>query len=399
MKYNNFIVNKKHYKFDKLTGEVFEYNLEEYFDEVNNYAAIKNKVKNIKYNKETDKILTITIELNSKCNLDCVYCYQIDRNSREEISDENINNIMLYISKVCDKTDIKYLELRFIGGEPLLSLKKLLLCYRRAKEICDINNIILNVHIDTNGTISFNKLLLEVENLEMVICLSLKEDHDINRDYSYERVVNNLYLIDDFLLNKVIIRYNVSDTNISDFEKFVVYIKKEFPDITSIMTAKIDDSRCMYKYRNNLTEKEFAIWNSTVAVDILIKYGYPIYHAFRGYLSKCQGYAKYSCKIYSNGKITVCDAMYEAEAKLTIKELSSNIELLSEKYREIKRFEAEKDKKCSKCDKIVQCGGALFCRGKGKECDYQNEFNENEFIKTYIKHYQMGNANYFVNII
>ena len=83
-------------------------------------------------------------------------------------------------------------------------------------------------------------------------------------------------------------------------------------------------------------------------------------------LTRCQGYSKYSCKIYSDGAITVCDAMYHAQSKLRI-------------------------------DELVR-GGQVFCRDKKAMCDYQSEYNEKEFIKTYIKHLLNGNAKYFVNI-
>ena len=115
-------------------------------------------------------------------------------------------------------------------------------------------------------------------------------------------------------------------------------------------------------------------------------------------LTRCQGYSKYSCKIYSDGAITVCDAMYHAQSKLRIDELVRDTDLLKQRYLYIKDYLPLKDPKCAQCVSLVQCGGQVFCRDKKAMCDYQSEYNEKEFIKTYIKHLLNGNAKYFVKI-
>ena len=113
---------------------------------------------------------------------------------------------------------------------------------------------------------------------------------------------------------------------------------------------------------------------------------------------KCQGYSKYSCKIYSDGKVSVCDAMYHDEATVDIEALVNNINSLELYYDKIKRYSPLNDVECSCCSNLVQCGGKRFCRDWDEVCNYQQEYIESEFVKTYIYHYMHGNARLFVNL-
>ena len=147
-----------------------------------------------------------------------------------------------------------------------------------------------------------------------------------------------------------------------------------------------------------MTEKSFALWNSSVAINSLIEHGFLITHCTRSALIRCQGYSKYSCKIYADGAVTVCDAMYHDESLLKVDELVHSIDLLCLRYPHIKKYSPINDSFCSICTSIIQCGGRIFCRGKQNPCNYQSEFNEKEFIKTYIRQTLKGNAKYFINM-
>ena len=399
-----FNINNDFFGFNKISGEIIQFDSEleakEFYNSsvTNEQHTILINTDNFKEDIENPKAIAITIELNNSCNLNCTYCYQVDKDSRDEITERTIDMVLTYVSKVYRECAYESLMLRFIGGEPLLSTDKLLLCYEKFKLFCFANQIQLYVHVDTNGTCLTSDLIRTIPNLDMVICLTEKSDHDLMRSGSYDVILRNLLSLEheDFL--PITIRYNVSHLNLGRFESFLQFIRKCLPHVSRIATARIDDSHCKHSFINQLSKYSYARWNSTTAIDLLVKYGFEINHCTRSSLMKCQGYSKYSCKIYSDGKVSVCDAMYHDEATVDIEALVNNINSLELYYDKIKRYSPLNDVECSCCSNLVQCGGKRFCRDWDEVCNYQQEYIESEFVKTYIYHYMHGNARLFVNM-
>ena len=79
--------------------------------------------ENVSLYKEYDNFL-VTIELSTLCNLACLYCYQDKIYVREEIEENVINAILVYIEEVfLTEKRINYLVIGLIGGEPMLDRK------------------------------------------------------------------------------------------------------------------------------------------------------------------------------------------------------------------------------------------------------------------------------------
>lgn len=213
-------INGTFYGLNKITGEIIQFHSEE---EANEQCALggSKAFENLVYKEGED--IAITIELNSECNLKCIYCYQTDKGTRSEITTEIIEMIVEYISKVYERYQFRTLVLRFIGGEPLLSAEKLLLCYREIMKFCKDKGIVLYTHIDTNGTMPYNDLLQEIMNLDMVICLSLENDHNVKRYGSFNKIINNLYNLPYWDPCPIVLRYNVAHDNIHSFENFLIF--------------------------------------------------------------------------------------------------------------------------------------------------------------------------------
>lgn len=392
------------YGFNKLSGEIVQFDSVQEAEATccKNYsrADIVNMcIGNSVYSRHCAneiKALTITVELSNYCNLDCIYCYQIDKGTRKEISNEIVDKLNLYVSLVYETYKFNMVILRFIGGEPLISTEKLILCYKKFECFCLKKGVQLYVHVDTNGTYPVSELIRIIHNLDVTICLTEKYDHDMLRSESYEVILDNLMSLSDRDLEFITIRYNVSHMNVSNFEHFLKFMRSKLPAIQSVATARIDDSHCKHRFVNYMNADQFSHWNATKAVNLLIQYGFKINHSTRSQLFRCQGYSKYSCKVYSDGKVTVCDAMYHNMALLNIDDLVGNIDLLNLYYKDIKEYSPVEDPVCSHCINLLQCGGKHFCRND--VCAYQSEFNELDFIKTYITHYQNGNGSFFKNM-
>lgn len=398
MYYERIDIGDLHFAFNHFTGKVVQFDSEE------EAAAICNRDINIDdsyfetilWKMQHPTCLTITVELNNICNLKCIYCYQTEKGVRPEITIDYIDKLMQYICSVYDINHFQILVLRLIGGEPLLSKDKLLYCYTKINQFCTRKNVLLLTHIDTNGTIPFVDIVRTILNLDMVICLSNKEDHDLKRSGSFESILRNIAELSNEEAKHVCFCYNVDHTNVNHFERFLQFIDSSCSQIKHVLTARIDDASCGSNYANKMSGSEYAKWNATVAIDLLIKYGYPISHRTSSTLNRCQGQSRYSCKLYSDGAITVCDAMLHDSSRLTIDELLHDINRLDDRYKDIKMTSPLDDPECSVCPSLIQCGGKVFCRSE--KCNYQAEFNERAFIETYIKQTLMGNADYFVNM-
>lgn len=404
MRYERIDIANLHFAFNWATGEIVQFESEEEAQRIINEDASVQPNNCVQLYEEylQDAMhpvsIAITVELNNICNLQCIYCYQQEKGIRDEITVETIDKIVSYIAKVYASDKFKVLVLRFIGGEPLLSIDKLLYCNREIAHFCDCNGIQLVTHIDTNGTIPFHALLTEISNLDMVICLSPKKDHDYKRSSSFDIVQKNLAALSYEDAKSITIRYNVAHDNICLFEDFLQYLRTTLPQISTVETAWIDDSPCAPEYTNKMSEREFARWNATSAIDLLIKYGYPISHCTLSKLMRCQGTSRYSCKVYSDGAITVCDGMYRNQSRLNIDRLLNQIDALEEEYAGIKRFSPLDDSECALCPTLIQCGGKLFCRDAHEQCNFQTNFDEIAFVETFIRHMLNGNGKYFINM-
>lgn len=400
--------NGKLILFNRTNGAVFLLEQQEYqtiVDTGNCDADLYNDImeseiaiiEEIVLDTECD-IFLLTIELSTLCNFKCRYCYQNAFEQRNNITEEILEKIYLYVENVFinDKSK-KNLVVGFIGGEPMLHANTIRNVMKKIDELSVVHGRKVAYHIDTNGSIDFSDIFNSHNNIEVSVSLSLEEDHLLNRPLvggnSFEMCIANLKKLNNFN-NKLSIRYNTNHSNIGDFEKFVLYVKENLPHVYNI-DALYTDNYDYNLFYNELSIEDFARWNSSEAIDILIKYGFPVTGAISSHLKLCTAYQPYSCKVYADGYISLCDGMFHRKI-LSIAELSENISLLSEKFKQYKSYNPTKDIECSKCNKIVQCQGKIFCRQDA--CVYAKRYREDLFISRYVYYCEKGLASRFVDM-
>ena len=348
------------------------------------------------------KTFQITIEMSSLCNLHCTYCYENDKGTRKEIDNQTLDKIMTYIRKVLQQPEIESVCVGFIGGEPLLHKKKVMEAIEKVEEICSLEKKKYHIHIDTNGTIEFADILKNYSNVTIAITLSSHRDHILNRPSeefdSFERVISNISMCDPSLENKgneVVLRYNTHSENIDEFETFVQMVCEKLPICRTLehMYTEIYDYN--KGFHSTLTKEEFAIWNATKAIDILIKYNLPIEYSINSTLSTCIAYKPYSCKIYADGTVTICDSMFHSQGFFSIDDMYCEPQKLNELFKDYKNYDPLKDIKCKECKDVVLCMGHLLCR---EDCDFQIRFSIKEFILSYVKYVLQGKGQLFINM-
>ena len=347
-------------------------------------------------------IILVTIETNSDCNLQCSYCYENDKGTRSPISPEVIEKILRYIENIFkqDKSD-KILYVAFIGGEPLLC-KDIVSCIcNRVTELGNRYSRKVGFHIDTNGTIPFDDLFCSLDCLQVSVSLTPKIDHNKNRCGrgfdSYDRILKNLKQLTPNPQNELCIRYNTNDENISLFEEFVRYIRKNVPLCGEIEPMYTDEYEHT-SFKNRLDIEAFKKWNSSQAVDILIENGYEVMYTLGGMLSMCVAYQQYSCKVYADGMVTLCNAMPHHDALCHISQICDAPELLEYYFKQYKLYDPTDDAECRECIELAHCMGRIFCRDDAI-CDYNHRFDDDILAATFVKYYLAGKGYHFPNML
>jgi sulfatase maturation enzyme AslB (radical SAM superfamily) len=293
---------------------------------------------------------------------------------------------------------LEYIIIGFIGGEPMLHKSKLIKIIEKINDMVKKLKKKVYYHIDTNGTIDFSDIFNNFKHIELSITLSNKIDHNKNRPSSnfdsYESIFSNLRKCYN-KANKLSIRYNTNHENINDFEHFVKKIKKELPIVYNIDAMYTDNYEYNSDFDNKLNISEFTKWNSSKAIDILIKYNYPITGSISSKLQLCSAYQPFSCKIHSDGFVTLCDSM-EYSNQLNIKDLSLDINMLDIVFNKYKKYNPTMDIHCKECSQIVQCQGQLLCRTD--KCKYQKRYDEKLFIAKFVEYSLKDKADFFTGM-
>jgi len=352
------------------------------------------------YIRQSDTFL-VTIETTSNCNLQCSYCYEKDKGSRPDISESVISDVLLYIENVFIRdASQKELCVGFIGGEPLLCKETV---YSICNEVVDIgrkHGRHIGFHIDTNGTVPFDDLYSSLDNLHVSVSLTPHADHNKNRSGrrfdSFNRIVSNLKQIPSKSGNSLSIRYNTNEENINQFADFVSFVRENIP-ICSAIEPMYTDEYEHTDFKNLLDPDSFRKWNSSEAIDILISYGYHIPYSLGGTLAPCIAYQKYSCKVYTDGMVALCDSMLHDDSRCCISDICQHPELLDDFFADFKRYNPLKDRECRECIELPRCMGKLFCRTE--KCNHNKRFDDDLLAYTFTKYFLEQKGSYFIGML
>lgn len=327
--------------------------------------------------------LDITISLTENCNLCCKYCSQSNVRTNSYITIETLNNIIKYIEICKNKYGYKTFSIHLFGGEPLLLKEKILYLNNELKK----RNINVRYYMDTNGVLLDNDFINEFDNITFCVTLSNKRDHDflrVNKNMlgSYNLIFNNLCNIQKSIDNnhKLMIRYNVNNNNINDLDEFLNIIKDlKISDFVVAYTNNYKENT----FKNKLPYRKYKRWNSIKLIPLLNKHNLPISLPSSSFY--CKGYEQYSIKVFSNGKLGMCNAYNINDSNYMLKDI---LEIYDKTGRLVKPFENERnmdkvvDNNCKKCKYLYICNGKYYCREN--VCDFL-DYNLNQYIKTYVK--------------
>lgn len=204
----------KHYKVAKYEFEDYYtyYNSENgrimnvdkiYADRIDEYIDINDFFGKPNY-AENNKVITICINLTSRCNLRCKYCFNLKKESKDLALNDALNFIDKIIAKY-NSTASKFIVDLSGSGEPLLMLKSIIkiadYCVKKSDEI--VKDVI--PQLVCNGTLLTKDVVAKLQEHRVLFGVSLdgyEEYHNKQRVFpdgtqTYNLIVNNVKQIDN----------------------------------------------------------------------------------------------------------------------------------------------------------------------------------------------------------
>lgn len=142
--------------------------------------------------KKTIRAFAVSLTVTEQCNLDCSYCFVVNKSSREMPLGIALKTVERYLNKAID--GFNQITIEFSGGEPLL-------CFPLIRQVVD--HVIsrpwhnpFSFSIGTNGTLITDEVRAWADEHPCVsFALSLdgtEEIQNLNRSNSYSAVMKNL---------------------------------------------------------------------------------------------------------------------------------------------------------------------------------------------------------------
>jgi uncharacterized protein len=184
--------------------------------------------------KKSNDTISCWIHLTNCCNLSCSYCY-VDK-APKYMSLETCNMAIDKIIQSCKRHNIKKINIKFAGGEPLLRFKilqKVIEHANRAQGSINISYTLL-----TNATLITKDIALYLKdnNIKTVVSLDgvgAANDvcrHDIRGNGSFDAIVNSLNILEchnvDFSITTTITSQNFAE--LVELTKFLLEKKYKF---------------------------------------------------------------------------------------------------------------------------------------------------------------------------
>jgi len=213
------------------TYDDFDWLLENYFI-ITSQIEIQNIIKNQVIENNSDKYLQLTLlPAQMSCNFACIYCYE-DRNQKDRMTNETKNILLKYIQ---NNQKLKYLQIEWFGGEPLLNKDFILDFSKEALTYCENNNISYRSSMTTNAYYLTQETFLELFKYNIkayqITIDGLEEDHNKLRPLSngkptFQTIMNNLVQISNLadIDFRIVIRVNFNEN--SNIDKFIEQIKE-----------------------------------------------------------------------------------------------------------------------------------------------------------------------------
>ncbi|MBR0054335.1 MAG: hypothetical protein IJP65_03410 [Bacteroidales bacterium] len=322
--------------------------------------------------KTFEETAFLTVELTTRCNFICQFCYQQSWKDRGTISYETEESLIAVLSGT-DWSGTKRLSVNYIGGEPLMAVDEFRKLNSRLWKFCQGANLEFECKLNTNGWGLDSVMVDNLRNCNIVIPLGARKDYHgtirlrarFGDNNPRSRIVENIGMLgkqmhdrDDLSLT---LRYNVSNSNWRDFDDWLEEVDSfRLPSFSIDIVNTSDPSTG--RYHNTMTDKQFANWYVNHVMPALYSRNIPFPIFPRNALSRCKARRKRSFKLFADGRVGLCNGIpWNRSAPLI--STFRNVSEIDVYYQSIKMFDYLDDKsQCARCGKLFLCGGPSPCR-------------------------------------
>lgn len=346
-----------------------------------------------------DKLFHLIVNPTLDCNLHCWYCYE-NHVKDSCMNPETIDAVIRLVkSRVEESEHLKYFQLSFFGGEPLLRFNEVVRpLIDRISEICDNRGIKPSVHFTTNAVLIDDDMLsyLKAHNTSFQITLDGgRENHDNTRfskgkTGTFDTILENIKRL-TLAGMYVNLRINYTRKNI-DSTSEVADILAGFP------------TEC----REHMGVDYQRVWQDSTREDVeemgeklkLLKkrlndkgYKTSDSHLSDYVRSSCYGDKRNELVVNYNGDVFACTARdFTRDNRLGVLSEDGRV-VWNEGLREMRMNAKLKKEVCRRCQIAPQCAGG--CRTKCLEqshhdnCNlgYSHEDIENLVLERFEKRY------------
>ena len=172
----------------------------------------------------------LTINPTLDCNLKCWYCYE-SHIPKSKMSNEVLENIINHLRYKLSIEPFESLNLKFFGGEPLLSPQIIIKLIEKIKELSKEYIFKIHIHFTTKGTVISKSLLAKLKDYDVSFQITIDgniTNHDSirirknNGKGTYSSIIKNVKRINDKLENSFVnIRINFSNESFVQLESLV----------------------------------------------------------------------------------------------------------------------------------------------------------------------------------
>lgn len=343
--------------------------------------------------KRENTLLTVTVELTQACNLACTYCYQNSYRGKGVISSLTIEKIERYVRAVVVSgwRPITHLDLRFIGGEPLLQKRTIHAAIARMIGVCDELELEFSCHVDTNGLLLDERVVKDFDFIS--VSLTNRADHDTvrvrhNGRGSYDTILARLRRHRDHFNayeTTLSIRYNANAAN----AEYVFDTYRLVREI-GVRDVRFDLQRTInYDYNERvppLTREAF----KRLYLD-LVKIKFAHGEVLEGFptptFAPCSAYTPLNVKVTADGRLALCDDMHQPAGSLD--ELVADLRHLARTFESVATHDPFLDPQCRVCTDVGICGGKLYCKTKPNVPDNNPrdflQFEMDEYLRFFAK--------------
>jgi len=234
-------------------------------DNINEIHLLRYNLLNSRYDKRS---LGLTIAPTADCNFRCIYCFEIDKLKKMEMSQDTQERLVEQVKS--QASHITKLSVNWFGGEPLLALDSVEFMTQQFKQICIDKDIDYSASMITNGYLFSPEVAKKLKSLDIKfvqITLDGTESIHNKRRFledgapTFSQIVDNLKQSAQIFNGQISLRINVDRENADDLDEIesmlvntgLIYIDNVMPNLGYIDSL---GGGC-YSATQCLTRKEF----------------------------------------------------------------------------------------------------------------------------------------------